>query len=242
MIDLYGMASPNVLKVVLMLHEVGLPYEFRHVNMMAGMQYTPEFRALNPNGRVPVIVDHEGPAGPEGGTAPFAVFESGAILAYLADKTGMLWPVDLRQRHTVLQWLMFQMGGIGPMSGQFVHFSRAAPADGNDYARSRYFTEIRRLYGVLNDRLGEVRYMAGDDYSIADVATWPWARNHELLKLSYEELPHLGRWVAEINARPAAQKMIASEAEMRVHDGKAFQGATEDQMDRFYGRGKYAAG
>jgi GST-like protein len=236
MIDLYGMASPNVLKVVLMLEEVELPYRFHHTNVIAGEQYTDEFRALNPNGRVPAIVDQDGPGG------PFPVFESGAILAYLAEKTGKLWPADMRQRHIVLQWLMFQMGGIGPMSGQFVHFTRAAPAEGNDYARSRYFTEVQRIYGVLDRRLAESPYMAGEDYSIADVATWPWARNHQLLKLSYAELPHLGRWVEAIAARPAAQKMIQVEADIRQHDGKAFQNATPDQMDRFFGRGKYARG
>jgi GST-like protein len=235
-IDLYGMSSPNVLKVVLMLHEVVLQYEFHHVNMMAGDQYTPEFRAINPNSRVPAIVDRDGPRG-----QPFTVFESGAILMYLAEKTGILWPADMRQRHTVFQWLMFQMGGIGPMSGQYFHFFRAAPAEGNDYSRSRYFTEIRRLYGVLNERLGHARYMAGADYSIADVATWPWARNHEALRLSVDTLPHLARWLAEVGERPAARKMIEAQAEMQVFDGKAFGGATEDQTDRFYGRGKYAA-
>ena len=236
MIDLYGMSSPNVLKVVLGLEEMGLPYTVRHVNMIAGDQYKAEFRAVNPNGRVPAIVDQDGPGG-----EPFAVFESGAILMYLAEKTGQFWPADMRERHTVIQWLMFQMSGVGPMSGQFVHFTRAAPQDGSDYARVRYFTEIHRLYGVLDRRLGEAAYMAGDNYSIADMATWPWARNHELLKLdNYAELPNLARWVAAIAERPAAQRMIAKEGEIRVDDGKAFQGATPDDMDRFFARGKYA--
>ena len=236
MIDLYGMSSPNVLKVVLGLEEMGLPYTLTHVNMIAGDQYRPEFRAVNPNGRVPAIVDQDGPGG-----KPFAVFESGAILMYLAEKSGKFWPADLRQRHTVIQWLMFQMGGIGPMSGQFVHFTRAAPQEGNDYARTRYFTEIHRLYGVLDQRLGEAAYMAGNEYSIADMATWPWARNHELLQLeNYKDFPNLGRWVAAIAERPAAQRMIAKEAEIRAVDGKAFQAATPEAMDRFFGRGKYA--
>ena len=236
MIDLYGMASPNVLKVVLMLEETGLPYNFHHVNMIQGDQYSDWFRAINPNGRVPAIVDQDGPGG------PFPVFESGAIMLYLAEKSGQFWPADMRRRHLVIQWLMFQMGGIGPMSGQWVHFSRAAPAEGNEYGRTRYYTEVQRLYGVLDKRLSETAYMAGDEYSLADMATWPWARNHELLKLSYEEMPHLGRWVEAINARPAAQRMIAKEAEIRQLDGKAFQGATADQMDRFFARGKYAKG
>ncbi len=237
MIDLYGMSSPNVLKVVLMLEELELPYQFHHVNMIAGDQYSEEFRRINPNGRVPAIVWRGGPE-----SEPFPVFESGAILLFLAEKTGQLWPADFRQRHTVFQWLMFQMGGIGPMSGQFVHFIRAAPAEGNDYARTRYKTEVRRLYGVLDKRLSEVPYMAGDEYSIADIATWPWARNHELLQLDFADFPNLARWVDEIAARPAAQRMIAKQAEIQPLDGKAFQGATADQMDRFFGRGKYATG
>jgi GST-like protein len=236
MIDLYGMSSPNVLKVVLMLEEVELPYHIRHMNMIAGDQYKAEFRAVNPNGRVPAIVDQDGPGG-----EPFAVFESGAILMYLAEKTGRFWPADMRQRHTMIQWLMFQMGGIGPMSGQFVHFTRAAPQEGNEYARNRYYTEIHRLYGVLDKRLGEAAYMAGDDYGIADMATWPWARNHEMLKLdNYAEYPNLARWVAAIDARPAAQRMIQKQSEIQVDDGKAFQNATADDMDRFFARGKYA--
>jgi GST-like protein len=217
-----------------MLEEAGLPWRFRHVNMMAGDQYAPEFRALNPNGRVPVIVDPEGPGG-----EPFAVFESGAILLYLAEKTGVLWPADFRQRHVVFQWLMFQMGGVGPMSGQFVHFTRAA-GPGNDYALARYTTETRRLYGVLDERLAEVPYMAGPDYSIADVATWPWARLHEMMRLDPERFPNVARWAAAIALRPAAQRMVAKQAEMQPLDGQAFQGATADQQDRFFARGKYA--
>jgi GST-like protein len=204
--------------------------------MIAGQQYTPDFRAINPNGRVPAIVDQEGPGG-----KPFAIFESGAIMMYLAEKSGKFWPADMRERHTVIQWLMFQMGGIGPMSGQFVHFTRAAPQEGNEYARNRYYTEIHRLYGVLDQRLGEATYMAGDNYSIADMATWPWARNHELLKLdNYADYPNLARWVSTIAERPAAQRMIAKEGEIRVDDGKAFASATPEAMDRFFGRGKYA--
>lgn len=234
MIELYGMASPNVLKVVLMLEEVGLPYRFRHVNMMAGDQYGAEFQGLNPNGKVPVVTDAEGPGG-----KPLTLFESGAILQYLADKTGKLWSTDPRQRHIEAQWLMFQMGNIGPMSGQFVHFTRAAGA-GNDYALARYTSETRRLYSVLDRRLGEARYLGGDAYSIADVATWPWGRNHEMLKLRMAELPNLTRWVEEIAARPAAQAMIAKEEAIRSLDGAAFQSATPDQLDRFFIRGKYA--
>ncbi len=233
MIDLYTWTTPNGRKVSIALEEMGLAYAVHPVPLKTGVQKSPAFLGLNPNGRIPVIVDRD-----EG---DFPVFESGAILMYLAEKTGQFWPADMRERHTVIQWLMFQMGGIGPMSGQFVHFTRAAPQDGNDYARVRYFTEIHRLYGVLDRRLGEAAYMAGDNYSIADMATWPWARNHELLKLdNYAELPNLARWVAAIGERPAAQRMIAKEGEIRVDDGKAFQSATPDDMDRFFGRGTYA--
>jgi GST-like protein len=236
MIDLYGMSSPNVIKAVLMLEEVGLPYQVKHVNVIAGDQHTPEFRAINPNGRVPAIVDHDGPDG-----EPFAVFESGAILLYLAEKTGQFWPSDLRQRHVVFQWLMFQMGGVGPMSGQFVHFTRAAPAEGNDYARARYATETRRLYGVVDRRLAETQYIAGDDYSLADIATWPWARLREMLQLDFADFPNLARWVDDVAARPAAHRAVLKEAEIRPLDGAAFQDATPDQLDRFFARGKYAA-
>jgi GST-like protein len=234
MIELYGMASPNVLKVVLMLEEVGLPYRFHHVNMIEGHQYGPELLAINPNGKVPAIVDPEGPDG-----KPFNVFESGAVLMYLADKTGKFWPKEARAHSTVAQWLMFQMANVGPMSGQFVHFTRAA-GPGNDYALSRYTTETRRIYGVLERRLGEARFLGGDEYSIADIATWPWGRRHELLNLRMEEHPNLARWVAEIEARPAAKATNAKEEEIRAHDGKAFQAATPDQLDRFFIRGKYA--
>ena len=234
MITLYGMASPNVLKIVLMLEEVGLPYRFEHVDVVDGVQHTPEFRALNPNGRVPVIVDPDGPGG-----APFTVFESGAILMYLADKTGLLWPAEPRARHTVTQWLMIQMGGVGPMFGQAVHFIRIAPP-GNEYGLSRYRSEAKRLYGVLDRRLGESAYLGGADYSIADVATINWAGYHEMFGIDLPEFPHVGRWMAEIAARPAAQRMMAKLEEIRAVDGEKFANATPDQIDRLVNRGKYA--
>ena len=237
MIDLYYWPTPNGWKVTIMLEECGLPYTIKPVNIGRGDQLSSTFLRISPNGRMPVIVDHE----PMGGGEPISIFESGAIMTYLAEKTGKFWPTDMAERHTVIQWLMFQMGGVGPMSGQFVHFTRAAPQENNDYARNRYYTEINRLYGVLDRRLGEAAYMAGENYSIADMATWPWARNHELLRLNnYAELPNLARWVAAIAERPAAQRMIAKEGEIRVDDGKAFQGATPDDMDRFFARGRYA--
>ena len=211
MIDLYGMSSPNVLKVVLMLEETGLPYHIHHMNMITGDQYKTEFRAVNPNGRVPAIIDQDGPGG-----EPFAVFESGAILMYLAEKTGRFWPADMRQRHTMIQWLMFQMGGIGPMSGQFVHFTRAAPQEGNDYARNRYYTEVHRLYGVLDRRLAGGSFVAGSEYSIADMAIYPWIAQWEMQRQNLEDFPELQRWFKAIAERPATIRAYAAGEPMRA--------------------------
>jgi GST-like protein len=234
MISLYGLASPNVLKVVLMLDEVGLPYEVRHVDVIEGDQFTPEFRAMNPNGRVPVMVDPDGPGG-----KPFTMFESGAILMYLADKTGKLWPAEMCARHTVSQWLMFQMGGVGPIFGQFMHFKRAAPP-GSDYGLARYTSEAKRLFGVMENRLSQSRYLGGDTYTIADVATWPWARYNEIIGLDMARHPNLGHWLDEIMARPAGQKMVKVQKEMSDRSADSFKNAKPDQLDRFYGRGKFA--
>lgn len=236
MIDLYGMPSPNVLKVILMLEEVGLTYRLHHVNVIAGDQHTPEFRALNPNGKVPALVDPDGPGG-----HPFTAFESGAILMYLADKTGLLWPPNLRERHIVSQWLMFQMAGIGPMFGQFMHFTRFAPP-GSDYGVSRYTTEARRLYGVLDTRLGESPYLGGVSYSIADVATWPWASGYsEFIGIALDTHPNLKRWIRQIEARPAVARMRERVMEITPPSAEAFRNAQPDQLDRFLGRGKFAS-
>jgi GST-like protein len=236
-IELYAFDTPNGRKISGALEEMALPYSVRIVDIGKGQQFEPGFLAISPNNKIPAIVDPEGPEG-----RPVSVFESGAILLYLAEKTGLFWPADMRQRSVVFQWLMFQMGGIGPMSGQFVHFTRAAPAEGNDYARARYATEVRRLYGVLDRRLAGAPYLAGDDYSLADIATWPWARLHEMLRLDFADFPNLARWVDDIAARPAAHRAVLKEAEIRPLDGAAFQDATPDQLDRFFARGKYAAG
>src|SRR4030095_13045101 len=199
MIELYTASTPNGWKASIMLEELGLPYEVRPINLLSGEQREPWDLRLNPNGRIPTIVD-----GDEG---DFAVFESGAILVYLADKTGRLLPRDTKGRSVALQWLMFQMGGIGPMQGQANVFFRYAP-EKIDYAINRYQEETARLYRVLDTRLAESGHLAGD-YSIADVATWPWVRIHDWAGVSVDGMPHLQRWIDAIAARPAVQKGIA---------------------------------
>lgn len=244
MIDLYGMSSPNVFKISIMLEEVGLPWRGHHVNVFKGEQYTPEFLAKSPNNKVPVIVDSEGP----GGTS-FSVFESGSILLYLAEKTGKLLAKDGAERSVQLQWLMMQTSTVGPMFGQFVHFLRYAP-EGNDYSRDRYRTEMRRILGVLGRRLGAAAYLGGAAYSIADIAVFPWIRTLVSMLPPFAgkptaealaEYPGLLRWFTAIRGRPAVEQGIKKlEAEMMPKDMSAFQGATPDAIDRFVGRGQYA--
>ena len=198
MIELYTAPTPNGWKASIMLEELGLPYEVRAINLLEGVQKEPWYLKINPNGRIPTIVDRDA-----GG---FAVFESGAILIYLAEKTGKLLPKDAKGRSVALQWLMFQMGGIGPMQGQANVFFRYAP-EKIEYAINRYQEETSRLYKVLDTRLAEAEYLAGD-YSIADVATWPWVRIHDWAGVSVDGMPHLQRWIDAIAARPAVQKGI----------------------------------
>jgi GST-like protein len=196
MIDLYTAATPNGHKISIALEELALPYTVHAINLGAREQKRPEFLALNPNGRIPVIVDRD--------AGDFVVFESGAILIYLAEKTGRLLPVEPKERSLVMQWLMFQMGSIGPMMGQanvfFRYFPEKIPA-----AIQRYQNESRRLFEVLDGRLASVEYLAGA-YSIADIATWPWVRTHDWSGVSVDGLPHLQRWMAAMAARPACQK------------------------------------
>lgn len=200
MIDLHTVATPNGHKISIMLEEVGHAYEVIPYDIFAGQQFTPEFLKLNPNNKLPVIVDHD----PIGGGAPYTVFETGAILIYLAEKTGRLLSTEPRARHDTLQWLMWQMAGLGPMHGQAHHFIRYAPGE-NEYARERYLNEAKRLLGVMERRLGEVAYLAGE-YSIADVASWPWVRGTRLISLSLDEYPNLARWFHTIEARPAVER------------------------------------
>ena len=198
MIDLYTSATPNGWKATITLEELALPYALHNVNLSEGEQRAPAFVALNPNGRIPVIVDRE--------ADNFPVFESGAILIYLAEKTGKLMPADARGRSVVIQWLMFQMGGVGPMQGQAVTFERYFPED-VPQARTRYKNETRRLYEVMDRRLGEVEYLAGE-YSIADIATWSWVHTHRWSRIPVDGLDNLQRWIEAIRARPAVQRGI----------------------------------
>lgn len=202
MIDLYTWSTPNGRKVSIMLEECALPYRVHPVNIGKGEQFTPEFLALNPNNRIPAIVDGEGPDG-----KPLPLFESGAILIYLAEKTGKLVPKSPRGRLICLQWLMFQMGGVGPMFGQAHHFIRNA-REQVPYAIKRYGDETRRLYGVLQKRLSEAEYLA-DEYSIADIATFPWVARFEWHKVELGDFPAVKRWFDRIYARPAVQKGMA---------------------------------
>ena len=198
MIDLYTAPTPNGYKISIALEELGLPYAVRAINLGALEQRRPEFLRLNPNGRIPVIVDRS--------ADDFVVFESGAILVYLAEKTGRLMPTEPKGRSRVLQWLMFQMGGIGPMMGQANVFFRYFP-EKIQPAIDRYQGEVRRLFGVLDGRLAESEYLAGD-YSIADIANWAWVRTHKWSGVTLDGLPHLARWVAQLAARPACQRGV----------------------------------
>jgi len=196
MIDLYTWTTPNGRKVSIMLEELGLAYTVHPVDISKGEQFRPEFIAINPNSKIPAIIDQDGPDG-----AAMPIFESGAILIYLAEKTGRLLATEKRARSEALQWLMFQMGGVGPMFGQAHHFLRAAPQP-VPYGVERYTKETRRLYGVLDKRLGQESYLART-YSIADIATFPWVARHEWHKVDLADFPNVARWYAAVAARPA---------------------------------------
>jgi len=199
MIDLYTWTTPNGRKVSIMLEECGLPYKVHPVNIGQGDQFKPEFVAINPNSKIPAIVDSDGPDG-----KPYAMMESGAILLYLAGKTGKFLPQSVRGKYDAMQWLMFQMGGVGPMFGQVHHFLRSAK-EMVPYAIERYTKETRRLYGVLNDRLKSHEYLA-DEYSIADIATYPWVARFEWHKTDLADYPQVKRWFDKLSARPAVQR------------------------------------
>lgn len=201
MIHLYSWKTSNGRKASIMLEELAVPYEVHPIDINAGAQFDPEFLKISPNNRIPAIVDTEGPDG-----EPLSVFESGAILIYLAEKfESPLLPVEARSRITVLQWLMWQMGGVGPMFGQTHHFNRSAPED-VPYAKKRYADETRRLYGVMDRRLAEADYLGGGDYSIADIATFPWVVRHEWQGIDLGQFSHVKRWFDTISARPAVRK------------------------------------
>ena len=202
MIEVYSWATPNGHKVHIMLEECGLAYRVIPVDIGAGDQFKPEFLAISPNNKIPAIVDPDGPEG-----KPFALFESGAILVYLAAKTGRFMPEAITARYEVLQWLMFQMGSVGPMLGQTHHFRIYAP-DKLEYAINRYTNEAKRLYGVMDKRLANSKYIAGPAYTIADIAIFPWLRSWKNQGIDWNDYPHLKGWFDEIGARPAVQRGV----------------------------------
>jgi GST-like protein len=204
MIDLYYWTTPNGHKISLFLEEAGLPYKVHPINISQGEQFQPHFLKISPNNRIPAIVDHQ----PVDGGEPLSVFESGAILLYLAEKTGQFLPKDLRGRQTALQWLFWQMGGLGPMAGQNHHFSQFAP-EKIPYAIKRYIDETARLYGVLNKQLADNEFVAGSEYSIADMAIYPWIVSHKWQSQNLEDFPHVQRWFNHIKDRPATVKAYA---------------------------------
>ncbi|MCY1422797.1 Disulfide-bond oxidoreductase YfcG [compost metagenome] len=204
MIDLYYWTTPNGHKIALFLEEAGLPYRIHPINIGKDEQFQPHFLKISPNNRIPAIVDHA----PADGGEPLSLFESGAILLYLAEKTGRFIPQDLRGRQDCLQWLFWQMGGLGPMAGQNHHFNRFAP-ERLPYAIQRYVKETARLYGVLDKRLADRAYVAGGEYSIADMAIYPWIDRHPWQEQNLDDFPNLKRWYLDIQARPATVRAYA---------------------------------
>jgi len=227
MIEVYSWPTPNGHKVHIMLEECGLPYRVHAVDIGAGDQFKPGFLAISPNNKVPAITDPDGPEG-----APISLFESGAILLYLAGKTGRFLPPGTAAKYEVLQWLMFQMGGVGPMLGQAHHFRIYAP-EKIPYAVDRYTNEARRLYGVMDKRLAKSKYLGGPAYSIADIAVYPWLRSWKNQGIDWNEFPHLRGWFDEIGARPAVQRgcEVLATARKPLTDDKA--------RELLFGKGQY---
>jgi GST-like protein len=229
------MASPNVQKVQLMLEEIGLPYEIERIDVWKGENFAPEFAALNPNRKVPVLIDSEGPDGD-----PITVFESGAILVYLAEKTGKLLPAHGAARYATMQWLAVQLSGVGPMFGQYTHFRMFAPP-GNEYAESRYRTQAARVFEALDERLGQAPYLGGEDYSIADIATFPWTRDRSAKwGGNWDIYPNVRRWYAAVAGRPATQRMIEDMNRIWQSDLASLQAAPDSLKDRILGRNEFA--
>ncbi len=217
MIEVYSWATPNGHKVHIMLEECGLPYRAHAIDIGAGAQFAADFLAISPNNKIPAIVDPDGPDG-----QPFSLMESGAILLYLAGKTGRFLPRGTAAKYKVLEWLMFQMGGVGPMLGQAHHFRIYAP-EKLPYAIDRYSNEAKRLYGVMNKRLGSSAYLGGKEYSIADMAVFPWLRSWQNQGIDWNDHPRLKEWFDEIGARPAVQRGVEVLAKLRkpITDDKA---------------------
>ncbi|OGB22842.1 MAG: glutathione S-transferase [Burkholderiales bacterium RIFCSPLOWO2_02_FULL_57_36] len=226
MIDVYSTATPNGHKVHIMLEECGLPYRVHHIDIGAGDQFKPEFLAISPNNKIPAMVDPDGPDG-----QPISMFESGAILIYLAGKTGRFLGKTDREKYTTLQWLMFQMGGVGPMLGQAHHFRIYAP-EKIEYAINRYSNEAKRLYAVIDKQLSKHAYLAGDEYTIADIATFPWIRSWKNQGIDWTDFPYAKRWFDEISERAAVKRGVEILANLRkpLVDAKAKEtlfGATQ---------------
>jgi GSH-dependent disulfide-bond oxidoreductase len=201
MIDVYTWPTPNGHKVHIMLEETGLPYQVRPVNIRTGDQFKPEFLEISPNNKIPAIVDSDGPDG-----KPITLMESGAILIYLSSKTGRFLPKSDRAKFETLEWLMFQMASVGPMMGQANHFRSNAAGERVEYAINRYTNEVRRLHGVMDKRLGETKFLAGDQYTIADIAVWPWLRSSERNGINWADFPRLKTWFDTIGDRPAVKR------------------------------------
>lgn len=236
MITLYGMGSPNVVKVYIALEELGLPYEVKPVDVFTNQQFDAEFLRLNPMAKVPVIVD---PAGPGG--RPITLFESGAILLYLAEKTRKLLPAAMAAKYEAIQWMMVQMTTVGPMFGQHVHFMRFAPK-GNDYSASRYATQVHRAFEVIDQRLADSAWLGGSEYGLADIATYPWARNIPVLLGTdvAAKFPNTMRWVGTMDQRPAVRNALAAVDDVRARTTQ-FDKARPAALDKLFGRGPHAA-
>ncbi len=231
MIDLYTWPTPNGHKIHIMLEETGLDYRVIPVDINKGEQFEPAFLEISPNNKMPAIVDRQGPGG-----APFSLFESGAILIYLAEKTGQFMPTEPRARYTVLQWLMFQMGGIGPMLGQAHHF-RIYAREKIAYAIERYTNEAARLYRVLDRRLGTSEWIGGPDYTIADMAVWPWLRRPERQGQKLEDYPDLERWWRAMAERPAVQRALTV-----LSEHASAVAPTGEAWDNLFGAGQFKRG
>lgn len=227
MIDVYTWPTPNGHKVHIALEELGLDYSAHGINIGQGDQFGEAFLRISPNNKIPAIVDPDGPDG-----EPISVFESGAILLYLAEKTDSLMPSDARQRYNTLEWLMFQMGGLGPMLGQAHHFRQYAP-ERIEYGINRYTNEASRLYAVMDRRLADHEWLAADTYTIADIASYPWIRPHENQGQSLDDYPHLKRWYEAITERPAVQRGLAVLADARP---AALDDAAKEQL---FGNSQY---
>ena len=229
MLDLYFAPTPNGWKITIMLEEIGLPYVIKPVNLGAGDQFKPEFLAISPNNRMPALVDYDAPGG------PLSIFESGAILIYLAEKSGQFMPKDLHARFDVLQWLFWQVGGLGPMAGQLSHFVNYAPGGPaqNTYAHTRYKNEYDRLFAVMARSLDQRMYLAGDDYTIADMASWPWIVPYKRFEQDVDSYPSVRRWFDAVKERPAVKRaMDAGKPAQRIPG----QGMTEEARRMMFGQ------